>query len=197
MRFRGPALAGLGLVSALLISVACGGGGGGGGGGGPTTPPPLPPTGPGVTFTPAGSPGTDTVYLAEGSSADPNILSLEIRANQVGNLYGVSFDLVFPNNLVQWSSGTTQEGSFLNANNSVRTELLISNQPANTLVIGHSRLGAVAGASGSGLLFTLRFVGVSDGAGSMQIQNAAAFDSQGNQIAGFVFLGGTVSSQVQ
>jgi hypothetical protein len=135
--------------------------------------------------------------LAQASSSEPNILTLEIRANQVNNLYGVSFDLIFPNNLLQWSSGTTREGQFLSANGTVLTELLISNQPANTLVIGHSRLGAVPGVGGTGLLFTLRFVGVADGQGSFQIQNGAAFDSQGNQIAGFVFLGGTVSVQVQ
>ncbi|MGB6361422.1 MAG: hypothetical protein WBG64_02010, partial [Thermoanaerobaculia bacterium] len=181
----------------LVISAGCGGGGGGGGGGGTPPTQPLPPTGPGINFSPAGSPGTNAVYLAQAGSSEPNILTLEIRANQVNNLYGVGFDLIFPNNLLQWSSGTTREGQFLSANGTVLTELLISNQPANTLVIGHSRLGAVAGVGGTGLLFSLRFVGVSDGQGSFQIQNGAGFDSQGNQIPGFVFLGGTVSVQVQ
>ena len=182
----------------LVIAAACGGGGGGGGGGG-TPPPtqPLPPTGPGVNFSPAGSPGTNTVYLAQASSTDPNILNLEIRANQVTNLYGVSFDLIFPNNLLQWSSGTTREGSFLSSNGTVLTELLISNQPPGTLVIGHSRLGAVGGVGGTGMLFSLRFVGVSDGQGTFQILNGTGFDSQGNAIPGFVFLGGAVSVQVQ
>jgi hypothetical protein len=197
MKFRAPELKGLGLVSILLVIFAgCGGGGGGGGGGGPTMPPTLPPTGPGINFSPAGSPGTNTVYLAQGSSSEPNILILEIRANQVTNLYGVSFDLVFPNNLLQWSSGTTREGQFLNSNGSIQTELLITNQSPSTLIIGNSRLGAVSGVGGSGVLFTLRFVGVSNGQGSFQIQNGAAFDSLGNQIAGFVFLGGSVSVQV-
>lgn len=199
MKIKSRKLVGLGLASTLMvISAACGGSGGGGGGGGGTPPTqPLPPTGPGVSFSPAGSPGTNTVYLAQASSTDPNILNLEIRANQVTDLYGVAFDLVFPNTLLQWSSGTTREGGFLSSNGTVLTELLISNQPANVLVIGHSRLGPVSGAGGSGLLFSLRFVGVSDGTGNFQIQNGTGFDSQGNAIPGFVFLGGAVSVQVQ
>ncbi len=198
MKIRSRKLTGLGLVSTfLVVFAACGGGGGGGGGGGEIPTQPLPPTGPGINFSPAGSPGTNTVYLAQASSSEPNILTLEIRANQVNDLYGVSFDLIFPNNLLRWSSGTTREGQFLSANGTVPTELLISNQPANTLVIGQSRLGAVPGVSGTGLLFSLRFVGVSDGQGSFQIRNGSGFNAQGNQIPGFVFLGGAVSVQVQ
>lgn len=160
----------LGLLLGLLLAPACGGGGGGGGG--PTAPPP--PT-PGITFTATGG-GAASVTLASGAGSGPTTLVLELRANQVSDLYGLSFDLTYPSAQLRYDGA--MEGGLLSAGGQP-TSLLISPIAPGTLVVGFSRLGAVAGAEGSGVLLTLRFTAVGAGTGVFGFARNSALDSSG------------------
>lgn len=168
---------------AVLISVgmACGGGGGGG----PTGPPAIPP---GINFTPAGGASAESVYLAEGAQTSASKLYLEVRANQVEDLYGVAFDLAYPSNLLSYLR--VNEGGFLGSN----TSLEVVEKGAGLLIVGHTRLGPESGRDGSGLLMTLEFLPVGSGSGSFEFQNAQAFRT--NSFPQTVeFIAGSVSVQ--
>lgn len=172
------------VATAVLIvaGLACGGGGGGGG---PTGPPPVPP---GINFTPTSAASSESVYLAEGGQTSASKLFLEVRANEVEDLYGVAFDLAYPANLLTYLRVT--EGGFLGSN----TSLEVVEKGSGLLIVGHTRLGNQSGRDGSGLLMTLEFLPVGNGSGSFDFQNAQAFRT--NSFPQTVeFIAGTVSVQ--
>jgi Cohesin domain len=162
----------LGLLLGLLLAPACGGGGGGGGGG-PTAPPPP---APGITFTATGGSSAAAVTLVRGAASTATTLVLEVRADQVNDLYGLSFDLTYPSAQLRYDGAT--EGGLLSAGGQP-TSLLISPASPGMLVVGFSRLGAVAGAEGSGVLLTLRFTAVGAGTGAFGFARNSALDSSG------------------
>lgn len=172
-------------VAALLaLLAACGGGGGGGGG--PTQPPPPQP---GIFFTPSAS-GPNSVALAAGAGGTATTLILEVRANQVANLYGLSFDLQYPAAVLRYDGAT--QGTLLSENGTVPTSFQIAESPAGTLVVGLTRLGAVSGWSGSGTLLTLRFAARAAGSGALTFVSPAAVDPNGQPLAGIAFAAGSV-----
>ena len=171
----------------LLVPLACGGGGGGGGGGG--TPPPTPPTA-SLTFTPASVTTVNSISLVR-SGVGASDLVLELRANTVEDLYGLSFDLRFPANLLRFDSAA--EGTFLAG---PQTSLQVTESPAGNLIVGLTRLGAVGGVGGSGVLLTLRFTANGTGNGSLEFIDRAAFDNQGLALSGVAWGGGTVAVQL-
>lgn len=178
---RGRSSLGVAAAALILVGLGCGGGGGGG----PTGPPPAPP---GINFTPAGAPSAESVYLAEGSQTSASKLYLEVRANQVDDLYGVAFDLIYPSNLLSYLRVT--EGSFLGSS----TSLEVVEKGAGLLIVGHTRLGNQSGADGSGVLMTLEFLPVGNGSGSFDFDNEQAFRT--NSFPQTVqFIAGTVSVQ--
>lgn len=175
------------LSLALGLTLACGGGGGGGGSPtdpGPTpTPSPTPAPQPSVVFTPqaGGSPG---ISLTAGAASTASTLVLEVRASSVTDLYGVAFDLIYPNQLLQFVS--LQQGPFLQGATAQNAVL------PDRLVIGLSRLGAVPGENGSGVLMTITFRAVGAGQGSFTFSKNLAANSQGQAIPGVTWSAGTV-----
>jgi len=169
-----------------LIVVLVLGATGCGGGSSPTTPPVTPPPSSGIQFTADGTPGTNTIYMTGG---DGEPLQLEVRTNSVTGLYGVSFELRFPSNLLQFSGVT--EGSFL-GQGGVSTSLQVTESPAGTLIVGISRLGEVAGVDGSGLLATFEFTISGSGSGTLLFAANQAFDATGAAQGGVTWLGGSV-----
>lgn len=167
------------LVLALLLALtaACGGGGGGGG---PTEPPP--PTR-GVFFTPQTS-AASGISLASVASSDPATLILEVRANSVTDLYGLAFDLRYPGTLLQLVR--TTQGPFLSGGT------VQSSQGPGLLILGLSRLGAVEGATGSGVLLTLEFRATAAGEGSFTFEQNSAVNSGGQPLSGLTWSAGTV-----
>jgi hypothetical protein len=163
------------LAAAVLLALACGGGGGGGGG--PTGPPPVVQR---ITFTPTGGGATSAVTLTSGAGSTATNLVLEIRANQVGDLYGLSFDLTYPQGLLRYDSAT--EGTVL-SQGGAPTSLLINSSTAGNLVVGLSRLGAVSGVDASGVLLTLRFTAVGSGTGTFGFSRNSAVDSTGDGLS--------------
>lgn len=164
-----------------LIAPACGGGGGGGG----PTQPPAPQTG--ITFTPSGTAAGNSVSLSrQGQST--TVLTLQVDANQLTDLYGVSFDLRFPTAALTFTGFT--EGGLLNAGGAATSAQVVESPPGN-LVVGISRLGAVGGVTGSGTLLTLNFSAVASGNGALTFAGPQAFSS-GGTIASTQFIGGSV-----
>jgi len=169
-------------VVALSVSAACGGGGGGGGG--PTVPPPPP----GINFTPARAATANSLYLVSGANTNVNRLFLEVRVNDVDELYGVAFDLVYPSNLLAFVKAT--EGGFFKGS----TTLQAVEKSAGRVIVGHTNLGDDQPESGSGLLMTLEFTPLGNGSGAMTFDNEQAF-GRGSVPKSIDFIAGTVSVQ--
>jgi Cohesin domain len=171
------------LLALVAVAVACGGGGGGGGG--PTEPTPPPPPPPGILFTAQGTPGANTLFLASGAATTATTLVLELRASQVTDLYGVAFDLTYPNTQLQFVRVTP--GPLL-ANGAAQAAAA----GTGTLIVGGTRLGNVAGATGSGVVLTLEFSAVAAGTGSFAYARNSALDSDGDTVSGVAWLAGSV-----
>ncbi len=182
-KFRVTARLPLTALVSLLLFAACGGGGGGGGG--PTTPPPPTPQ---ILFTSAAPNSMNSVSLVSGAGTDANNLMLEVRAQTVQGLYGVSFDLVVPS-LLRYVGRT--QGAFLSAGG-VQTSFQVIENPPGTLVIGFTRLGTASGVDGSGLLMTLQFSASTAGVGTLQLINGVGFDSTGQRLTSLSFVAGSV-----
>lgn len=174
-----------GLAAGLLALTvaACGGGGGGG----PTEPPPPPPPPPAsITFTPQGTAGANTLFLARGAASTATTLVLELRASQVTDLYGVAFDLTYPSGQLQYSRITP--GPLLGNSGSVQASVT----SPGTLIVGGTHLGNVPGATGSGVVLTLELTAVAAGQGTIGFSRNSAIDSDGEPISGIAWRGGTV-----
>jgi len=184
MRQLGPVTrraAGTASLALLLLALgaACGGGGG------PTSPPP---TNSSLTYTAAGpASGAAVVLSRNGSGADT--LVLDVLAQGVTGVYGVYFDLAFPQQVLAFEGAT--EGTFLSGG--AGTSLQVASQPGN-LVVGLTRLGAVGGISGSGTLLTLRFRAIGSGNGSLQFTRNQGVAADGDSIPGLDWLGGSVQA---
>ena len=176
---RGRALL---LVLPLLLT-ACGGGGGGSS---PSEPTPPPPPAAGIVLTPQGTPGANSLYLASGAATTTTTLVLELRANQVTDLYGVAFDLTYPATQLQFVRATA--GPLLN-NGAVQAA---ASSPG-TLIVGGTHLGATPGANGSGVVMTLEFSAVAAGSGSFAFARNSALNSTGATISGLTWLAGSVT----
>ncbi|MGB5575407.1 MAG: cohesin domain-containing protein [Thermoanaerobaculia bacterium] len=180
---------GLLVVAVVFGSIGCGGGGGGGGG--PTEPPPP---SSGVTFTAAGSAGANSIYLAPGTNTAANRFVLDVKTSQVDDLYGVSFNLEFPDARLRWVPGGSQEGSFLSSSGS--TDFIVAEDSPGVLIVGLSLLGDVAGSSGSGTLLSLEFEPVSSGSGPMTMTRHDAINSTGDVKTLVEWIGGSVSVSI-
>ena len=140
----------------------------------------------GIVFTPAGVPSSNTVFLASGAATTATTLVLEVRANQVTDLYGVAFDLTYPSTQLTFSRATA--GPLLGASGSAQAAV----SAPGTLVVGGSHLGAVPGANGSGVVLTLEFTATAAGSGSFAYARNSAFNSSGQTPAGTTWLAGAV-----
>lgn len=169
-------------AAALLASIlACGGGGGGGGG--PTQPPAQQ-----ITFTPASGGGGTRLSLAQGTASTASTLILELRAQQAGNLYGVAFDLTYPNAVLRYDRAT--EGTFLSAGSG--TSFQVVETSPGRLVVGVSRLGASGGVGGNGLVLSLELSAIAAGTGTFAFQENLTYGPDGLGQNGVAWDGGTV-----
>ncbi|HYG65122.1 MAG TPA: cohesin domain-containing protein, partial [Thermoanaerobaculia bacterium] len=133
----------------------------------------------GITFTAESGGGSNSISLASGSGTDLNNLVLEVRANSVQDLYGVAFDLQYPTTVLRYDSATA---GFLNEG-AAQTSLNLVEASPGTLVVGYTRLGPVGGATGSGVLLTLRFSAVAAGSGNFAFAQSSAFNPRGDSSA--------------
>lgn len=177
-------------LAAFLLAAGLGAACGGGGGGTPTGPPPPPPPTPGITFTASGGGTANSLSLASGAGGTTNTLVLEVRANSVQDLYGVSFDLTYPQQQLRYDGPA--EGSFLNQSGASTSLQVAPGAGAGTLVVGLTRLGGVTGVSGSGVLLSLRFTAVGAGSGNFGFSRNSTFKSDGTT-AGSTWSAGSVN----
>jgi len=175
---RRPALRAVVATVAALALAACGGGGG------PTSPPPPTQS---LVFTPAGGSATGSVALLR-SGAGANTLVLEVRAQEVADLYGVAFDLTYPASVLAFEGAS--EGELLRQGG-IATSLQVAEQ-SGQLVVGATRLGVVGGVSGSGTVLTLTFRAVAAGSGDIAFVDPTAVAANGSLIGGLEWLGGNV-----
>lgn len=171
-------------AAVALLSLACGGGGGrGGGGGGPTEPQPS------IVYTPGSGGGAGSLSLVQGAGTTSRRLVLELRAEEVPELYGVAFDLEYPSAVLAFEGAG--EGSFLSAGGAA-TSLQVAEGPRGNLVLGLTRLGLLPGVGGSGVLLTLELSASGTGGGSFRFVDPRAFDASGDPIADLTWSAGTV-----
>ncbi|MFL6263805.1 MAG: cohesin domain-containing protein [Thermoanaerobaculia bacterium] len=171
----------LAVLALALLLTACGGGGGGGT---PTAPPPPPVAG--IAFTAQAAPGANSLYLASGAATTATTLVLEVRANQVTDLYGVAFDLTYPATQLQFVRATA--GPLL-SNGAVQA----ATSSPGTLIVGGTHLGSTPGANGSGVVLTLEFSAAAAGSGSFAFARNSALNSTGATISGLTWLAGSVT----
>lgn len=169
-----------GLPALLVLALACGGGGGGGGT--PTAPTPR------LTFTPAG--GGAELALATGAGSTNARLRLDLVASAVTDLYGVAFELGYPAQVLRYVE--VGEGTLLSDGDLVQTSFQAVEIEPGRLLVGLTRLGAVGGASGSGVLMSFVFDAIGAGAGAIAFAEERAFDPTGATLASVDFAGGTV-----
>ena len=166
------------LLLATLGVTACGGGGGGGG---PTAPPPP---AKGFVFTPGA--GTTGITLTQGAATTTTTFLLEVRATSVTDLYGVAFNLSYPNSVLRFTSATA--GTFLTG-----ASMQAAESPNGTVIVGLSKLGTAAGASGSGVLLTLQFEAIATGQGAFSFSRNTAINSSAATLSDLSWSAGTIS----
>lgn len=179
------------LLGSGWLGIGCGGGGGGGGG--PTTPPnPIPPPS-NITFTPDSSGGSNSISLSTGSGGSGSVFVLDVDAQSVTDLYGVSFVLEYPSDLLKFTRNSESEGTFLSEGGQVDTDLQVSERTSGEVVVGITRLGIVPGASGSGTLLSLEFTRRAAGTDRMDMVDHDALDSIGDVQLDVTWVSGSVT----
>jgi hypothetical protein len=147
------------------------------GGGSPTAPVSPVPAG-GIGFSPA-TPGDAAVAIR--GSASGSTLEIEVYAAGVDDLYGLSFELRFPADLLR----------FENHGRGVFPSLETRETGAGRLLVGATHLGSVAGLSGDGAIVVARFTAIANGNGRFDFSGEEAFDSFGDRLV-LNWHGGTV-----
>lgn len=153
-------------------------------------------TAPGIEFRASGEPGLDTIFLVGVGSEDPGgILKVEVHANEVTDLYGVSLAIQLPKKLLKFPQSRETafvEGSFLSEAGAEETILLVR-QRDDDVIVGLSRKGETGGVSGSGLLLSLELRGLGvPGKRALRLRRVAAFDPQGAEIENMTWRAGKV-----
>ena len=165
------------LLLATLLAAACGGGSSG-----PTAPPPPPAKG--FVFTPGA--GTTGITLAQGAATTTTTFVLEVRATSVTDLYGVAFNLSYPNSVLHFTGATA--GTFLTG-----ASLQTVESPAGTVIVGLSKLGTAGGVDGSGVLLSLQFQAIATGQGAFAFSRNTAINSSAATLSDLPWSAGTIS----
>ena len=108
-------------------------------------------------------------------------LEVEVAASGVEDLYGLSFEFLFPGNLLRYEDADA--GAF--------PGFEIRETASGRLLVGASHLGAVAGLSGNGTVAVVRFTAVANGSGTFGFGMQEAFDSFGDPL-GLDWAGATI-----
>ena len=159
-------------VFATMILPACESGGGS-----PTAPAAPVPTA-GISFSPATAQGA---AIALRGSTSGSTLEIEVYAAGVDDLYGLSFELRFPAELLRFDDHGP----------GVFPSLEVREAAAGRLLVGATHLGPAAGLSGGGAIVVVRFTAIANGSGRFDFSGEEAFDSFGDRLV-LNWHGGTV-----
>ena len=108
-------------------------------------------------------------------------IEVEIVAAGVEGLFGLSFELLFPANLLRYEE----------SGGGVFPSLETRETAPGQLLVGATHFGAVAGLSGGGTVAVVRFTAVANGSGNFDFSAQEAFDRFGDRIA-LTWAGATV-----
>lgn len=180
-------------VGVLVFIVGVGCSGGGGGDGGSPTQPSSPTTSSGISFQADQTAESNSIYLDEGDAPDDDTLVVEIRVMDVTDLYGLSFDLMFPDDILSFKPRATEEGPWLNKKGKVDTSFEIREKPGGNLVVGYTRLGDVPGRTGSGLVLSLEFNAESSGSGDLTFSLTDAVSSKGESMSDVMWISSSIT----
>lgn len=164
------------------------------GGSSPTqtvVPPPPPPPPDAVSFqsaSPFAAPNSMRLGMEEFSEESDEVV-LILEATVVEDLYGYGVDLVYDTEFLELSG--IQGGRFLRGDD-ITVELRTREEPPGRLIVGHTRVGDVDGASGSGIVLRLTFEMLQTGDTELAFENEDAFDSDGDRTRS-AFVGGTLT----
>ena len=136
-------------------------------------------------FTSTGTSSANSVVLASGTGSNATTLFVEVRAISVTDVYGVAFDLRYPNTILQFVRATP--GPLLEAGS---VQAAVSGE--GNLVVGATRLGEVPGITGSGTLLTLEFTALTAGDGTFSFSRNAALDPDARPLPNVTWAAGTV-----
>lgn len=175
----------LGFALALGATLACGGGGGGGNP--PTQPPPDPRS---ITFTAGNLSATNSIGLVRGGGTTLDTLVLELRGNAVAGLYGLTFDLAYPNSILTFRRAS--EGTLL-ATAGVMTSIQAAETSPGRLTVGLTRLGNVDGVAGTGVALSLEFSAIATGQGTFTFSGNQAFYRDGAAYSSLAWGAGSVN----
>lgn len=143
-----------------------------------------------MTFSPSSTAGSDSISLAGAGDTTATTFTLTVNATGVNDLYGIAFDLSYPQSVLSFQQAT--EGTVLNAGGGTQTSMQVAEASNGDLVVGLSRLGSVGGFSGSGTLLTLTFSITAGGSGGIDFSANHAYDSNGAPIDAMQWVGGTL-----
>ncbi len=146
----------------------------------------------GITYTASNAPAQEAITLVQAAVGTTQI-TLELRAVNVEDLYGISFDLSYPASLLRLDANSEED--WLSAGGTVATSYL-TNDSSGTLIVGLSRLGNVSGRTGSGSLLTLQFTAIGTGNGTFTFSNNEFFDRDGVPVSGISWAGGSAMVQL-
>ncbi|MFH1860884.1 MAG: C25 family cysteine peptidase [bacterium] len=107
------------------------------------------------------------------SGTSERTFSIDVTVDDIINLYGANIELAFDPAMIRVIGAT--EGSFLNSDGTGTSFMYMDNQQGR-VIIGISRLGQVAGITGSGTLCSLSFKAKATGTCSLTFQNISLRD---------------------
>lgn len=177
----------LSLGAALALGASFGCGGGGGGGNGPTQPPPETRS---ITFSAGTVSAANSVGLVRATNTTLDTLVLDLQGNAVSGLYGLTFDLSYPNAALTFRRAT--EGTLL-AGAGVSTSIQATETSPGRLTVGITRLGNASGVSGSGAILSLEFSAIANGQGNFVFSSNQAFFRDGTAYSSLAWGAGSVS----
>ena len=110
-----------------------------------------------------------------------SFLDVIMKINTQANVFGVSFEMKYPKDLIILKKEEIREGTFLKSDQ--KSTIFLVTESENGYKVGLSREGKVGGVTGEGDLIFFRFQGVQSGLGMIQLLNLQALDSRLEPIA--------------
>jgi len=105
-----------------------------------------------------------------------SFLDVRMKINTQTNIFGISFEMKYPKDLIILKKEEIREGTFLKSDQ--KSTIFLVSESENGYKVGLSREGKVGGVTGEGDLIFFRFQGVQSGMGTIQLLNLQALDSR-------------------
>lgn len=111
-----------------------------------------------------------------------NTISLEVQIENVSNLFAVSMEIVFDEDLLSLPDNPTTIGDFWSDNT---VDLTINDPDRLNITIGLQKSSEIDGLNGSGTLFAFELTALTIGEADILIRNLHLLDENGNNVTNF------------